>query len=244
MSGVARKVSPVYEIREAIYNEERWLLLRGLREVATKILQALSIKGIEAVVHGSIARGDVNEKSDVDVFVPDVLPSYSIEGALHEGGFQTLKREITQATPNHVVKAIIYLDEKVKVTFPLLPLRQREREFYKFGGEAGLKDLDAGKRVPGVDKRLMMIIPTSYGHYEYSIIYNSIEASRILGVGLDLINERIRVLKRRDEIGRTGIYFKVELNEDENFEEKLKERATKDPSLRRLLSQRGMRFIY
>ncbi|MEM4204547.1 MAG: hypothetical protein QXS54_10805, partial [Candidatus Methanomethylicaceae archaeon] len=59
-----------------------------------------------------------------------------------------------------------------------------------------------------------------------------------------LINERIRVLTRRDEIGRTGIYFKIELRDDENFEEKLRERAAKDPSLRRLLSQRGMKFIY
>lgn len=242
--GVAKKVSPLYEVREVFYNQERWLLLKKLRAVAIDILKALKARGIEGIVHGSLARGDVNEKSDVDVFIPDVLPSYMVEGALHDAGIQILKRELTQATPNHVVKAIVYLDEKVKVTFPLLPLRQREREFYKFGGEVGLSDLIEGKRVPGVDKRLMLIFPTTYGHYEYSIIYNGVEVSKLIGVSLELINERIRVLTRRDEIGRTGIYFKIELRDDENFEEKLRERAAKDPSLRRLLSQRGMKFIY
>ncbi len=241
---MAKKVSPIYEIREVVYTQDRWLLLEKLREVSINILKALKARGVEGIVHGSIARGDVKEKSDVDVFVPEVLPSYLVEGLLQDFGFQILKRELTQATPNHVVKAIIYLDENVKVTFPLLPLRQREREFYRFGGEVGLRDLEEGRRVPGVDKRLMLIFPTEYGHYEYSIIYNSVEASKILGVSLELINERIRVLTRRDEIGRTGIYFKTELREDENFEEKLRERASKDPSLRRLLSQRGMRFIY
>lgn len=241
---MAKKVSPVYEIREVVYTQERWQLLKRLRGVAIKILNALKDKGIEGIAHGSLARGDVTEKSDVDVFVPEVLPSYMLEGALHDAGLQILRKELTQATPNHVVKAIIYLDENIKVTFPLLPLRQREREFYKFGGEVGLSDLLMERRVPGVDKRLMLIFPTSYGHYEYSIIYNTVEVSRLVGVGLELINERIRVLTRRDKIGRTGIYFKTELRDDENFEEKLKERAAKDPSLRRLLSQRGMRFIY
>ncbi len=241
---MAKKVSPIYEIREVVYTQDRWLLLKKLREVAINILKALKVRGIEGIAHGSLARGDVNEKSDVDVFIPEVVPSYIVEGLLQDSGFQILKRELTQATPNHVVKAIIYLEENVKVTFPLLPLRQREREFYRFGGEIGLRDLEEGRRVPGVDKRLMLIFPTDYGHYEYSIIYNSVEVSKIVGVSLELINERIRVLTRRDEIGRTGIYFKTELRDDENFEEKLRERASKDPSLRRLLSQRGMRFIY
>ncbi len=244
MRVVAKKVSPVYEIREVIYNEARWNLLNKLRETAIAILSQLSVRGIYAIVHGSIARGDVNEKSDVDIFVPEVIPSYILETTLHDAGFKIIKRELTQATPNHAVKAIIYLDENIKVTFPLLPLRQREREFYKFGGEVGLKELQECKRVPGVDKRLMLIVPTNYGHYEYSIIYNVVEVSKLVGVSLGLIKERIRVLTRRDEIGRTGIYFKVDLHEDESFEEKLRERASKDPSLRRLLTQRGMRFIY
>ncbi|MGQ9759722.1 MAG: nucleotidyltransferase domain-containing protein [Candidatus Methanomethylicaceae archaeon] len=239
-----KKVSPVYEIREVVYDERRWLLLKDLRGNAMAIMNVLYKRGVEAIAHGSIARGDVNEKSDIDIFIPDVIPSYIIEGALHEGGFEVCRREMTQATPNHVVKAILYLDEKVKVTFPLLPLRQREREFYKFGGEVGLNELHNGRRVPGVDKRLMMIIPTSYGHYEYSIIRNSVEVSRVIGVSLELVRERIRVLTRRDEIGRTGIYFKAALHEGESFEAKMKERAAKDPSLRRLLSQRGARFIY
>lgn len=241
---MAKKVSPVYEARDVVYEKRRWFLLKELREKAMVIMSALYKKGLNSIAHGSIARGDVNEKSDVDVFVPDVIPSYVVEGALNEGGFEVCKKEMTQATPNHIVKAILHLDEKIKVTFPLLPLRQREREFYKFGGEIDLDGLRNGKRVPGVDKRLMMIIPTSYGHYEYSIVHNSVEASKIIGVSLELVRERIRVLTRRDEIGRTGVYFKAEIQEGETFEARLRERAAKDPSLRRLFSQRGMKFIY
>lgn len=58
------------------------------------------------------------------------------------------------------------------------------------------------------------------------------------------MEERIRVLTRRDRIGRTGIFYKEELRDDETFEGKLRERASADPSLRRLLKQRGMEFKY
>ncbi|MCS7097369.1 MAG: nucleotidyltransferase domain-containing protein [Candidatus Methanomethyliaceae archaeon] len=239
---MAKKISPVYEEKDVIYDKGRWELLRKLREKAIDIMKILAKSSIESIVHGSIARGDVNERSDIDVFIPYVIPSYMIENALSD--FKFYKREITQATPNHVIKAIIHLDEKTRVTFPLIPLRDKEREFYKFGGEIGLRELEEGKRVPGVDKRLMVILPTSYGHHEFSALYNTIEASRIVGVSIELIMERIRVLTRRDEIGRTGVYFKAELNENENFEAKLKERIENDPNLRRLLLKRGIELAY
>lgn len=235
---MAKKISPVYEEKDVIYDEKRWKLLRQLRERAIEVMRILAKSSIESIVHGSIARGDVSERSDIDIFIPYVIPSYVIERALSD--FKFYKREITQATPNHVIKAIIYLDERTKVTFPLIPLRDREREFYKFGGEIGLKELEAGKRVPGVDKRLMVILPTNYGHHEFSALYNVIEASKIVGVSIELIMERIRVLTRRDEIGRTGVYFKAHLSENENFEVKLKERIENDPNLRRLLYKRGI----
>ncbi|MCX8169825.1 MAG: nucleotidyltransferase domain-containing protein [Candidatus Methanomethyliaceae archaeon] len=235
---MARKISPVYEERDVIYDKGRWELLSQLRGKAIEIMKILANSSIESIVHGSIARGDVNERSDIDILIPYVIPSYVVENAL--SNFKFHKKEMTQATPNHVIKAIIHLDERTRVTFPLIPLRDREREFYKFGGEIGLRELEEGKRVPGVDKRLMVILPTSYGHHEFSVLYNIIEASRIVGVSTELIMERIRVLTRRDEIGRTGVYFKVDLSENENFEAKLKERIENDPNLRRLLLKRGI----
>ena len=64
------------------------------------------------------------------------------------------------------MKAHIEIAEKITVTFPLMEMRRVEREFYRFGGEANLSQLKAGIRVPGVDKRLMLIEPTEKGHEE------------------------------------------------------------------------------
>jgi predicted nucleotidyltransferase len=90
----------------------------------------------------------------------------------------------------------------------------------------------------------MVIVPTDYGHYEFSALDNLVRTSKALGVRLETVQERARVLTRRDRIGRTGIYYKEELREDETFEGKLRERASGDPSLRRLIQQRGMEFKY
>jgi predicted nucleotidyltransferase len=139
------------------------------------------------------------------------------------------------------VKATIYIDQTLKVTFPLIPMRGKEREFYKFGGEAGISEIEAGLRVPGIDKRLMLIVPTDYGHTERSILSYEAEAAKIVGVSLEVVLERVRVLTRRDQIGRTGIFFKRILQENETFEGALSERLSKDPSLRRLLQQRCKR---
>jgi predicted nucleotidyltransferase len=240
---VAKKVAPVGEGREVVYAPSRWEILKRLRGRAMIYLKGLEDGGYEAIVHGSVARGDVTEKSDVDIFIPEVCPSYAIEEAVGKLD-RVSKRELTQATPTHTLKAILHVAEAVKVTFPLLPLRGRERDFYRFGGELGLEGLKAERRVPGVDKRLMVIVPTAYGHYEFSALVSTAEASKTLGIRLETMQERVRVLTRRDRIGRTGIFYKEELRDDETFEGKLRERASADPSLRRLLQQRGMEFKY
>jgi predicted nucleotidyltransferase len=241
---MAKKIARACELREVIYTKEHWGLLKELRNIALQLMRALTSKGVDVIVHGSLARGDVGSKSDVDVFVPQVFSSYTIEDAVLSGGFSIAKRELTQATPAHTVKAIIHIEEKIKVTFPLLPLRRREREFYMFGGEAGVNDLREGRRVLGVDKRLMLIVPMKYGHNEFSIIQNDEEAAKLIGVSTEIVKERIRVLSRRDEIGRTGIYYKQELNEAESFEGKFRERILEDPNLKRLVQQRGMKLVY
>ena len=231
------------EERHVVYDAVRWEILGRLRGVAILYLRELVNAGFEAMVHGSLARGDVTPKSDVDIFIPEVCPSYLVEAAV--GRIQQIsKRELTQATPAHAPKAILHMEEAVKITFPLLPLRKKERDFYRFGGELGLEGLEAARRVAGIDKRLMVILPMDNGHFEFSALENIVEASRALGVKLETVQERVRVLTRRDRIGRTGIFYKVELREDETFEGRLKERASEDPSLRRLIQQRGLEFKY
>lgn len=240
---MAKKVSPLGKGGSVVYSRARWETLGRLRGVAVLYLRALREEGFEAIVHGSVARGDVTARSDVDIFVPEVCPSYALEAAVTK--VQAIsKRELTQATPAHTLKAILHIEEGVKVTFPLLPLREKERDFYRFGGELGLEGLESGLRVPGVDKRLMVIVPTDYGHEEFSALDNMVRASKILGVRLETVQERVRVLTRRDRVGRTGIYYKAELRDDETFEGRLRERAASDPSLRRLIQQRGMEFKY
>lgn len=241
---MARKVAPSYEMREVRYPPSRWELLWELRAAGMCVMGALAARGMEAIVHGSAARGDVGPASDVDVLVPDVAPSLMVEGALAAAGIRFAKREIAQATPAHAVKAIIHVDERVKLTFPLVPLRGRERDFYRFGGEVGIAGMKGRVRAPGVDKRLMMIVPTEVGHYEVSAVGNATEVARTVGVSVETVEERIRVLTRRDTVGRTGVYFKEEVLDDETFEGRLAARAAEDPSLRRLLQSRGGSLKY
>jgi hypothetical protein len=203
-------------------------------------MEILMESGIEAIVHGSVARGDVSPRSDVDIFIPEVVPSLVVERAILEGHLDICRRELTQATPAHTVKAIVFVDEKTKITFPLLPLRRKEREFYRFGGELGLSQLKGGTRVAGIDKRLMVIVPTGSGHYEFSAIGRAEEAAKLIRVDVEVVNERIRVLTRRDKVGRTGIYLKEELADGETFEGKFTERMSRDPSLKRLAQQRNI----
>jgi len=236
---MAKKVAPAYEMREVRYPPSRWELLWGLRAAGTRVMEALAARGMEPIVHGSVARGDVSPGSDVDVLVPEAVPSLMVEGALAAAAIEHAKREVTQATPAHAIKAIIHVDEKVKLTFPLVPLRRRERDFYRFGGEVGIAGMEGRVRAPGVDKRLMMIVPTEFGHCEVSAVGNVTEVARAVGVGVETVEERVRVLTRRDAVGRTGVYFKEEVLDDETFEGRLAARAAEDPSLRRLLRQRG-----
>lgn len=224
---------------EVIYSDEHWKLLYELRSRALSIMERLEELGLRTIVHGSIARGDVSPTSDIDVVIPYVVPSYRIEIILDELGIKPLKRLLTQATPAHAVKAHIYLDERTIITFPLTSLTRHEREFYKFGGELSFAELKEGKRVCGVDKRLKLIEPTPRGHYEEPIVGKELYAANKVGVSLDVVQERVKVLLRRDEVGRTGVYLKYEVNPYESIEEALVALASKDPALRRVLNLRG-----
>ena len=215
--------------REIVYDEERWSLFRALRDRARQFMEVL--REFDPVVHGSVARGDVDKDSDIDVFIPRVVPSYRIELTLQrEFGIQ--RRELVMATPWQLPKAHVYLDEKCSVTFPMVKPRQTELEFYYFGGAADLSAVAEGKRVPGVDKRLMLILPTPEGHVERPIIGQESEVATILGISIEIVRQRIQVLSRRAAIGHTGLFIQRELGTTESFEEVFKSEILENPAAR------------
>jgi predicted nucleotidyltransferase len=221
------------EYKEVIYSSAHWALLGELREKATRIMTALDAFRLRTLVHGSIARGDVNKKSDVDVFITEPPSSFLVEAALEKASMPVSARLLVQATPNYAMKAHIELDDEASVSFPLMRMRRVEREFYKFGGEVNLHQLKASVRVAGVDKRLVLIEPTDNGHVESSIIDREDATALRLGVSAETVLDRVHALLKRDEVGRTGVFIKKELAADETFELALKKLAELDPAVRR-----------
>jgi hypothetical protein len=220
------------EASEVIYDERHWGLLKKIRRKASAIMKAVSGLGPRPVVHGSVARGDVDEKSDVDIFLPRQLPSYKVELALRDAGFKFWKREIVMATPWQLPKAHVYLEERESVTFPLVKPKRLELDFYSFGGTVGPEDLEKGLRVPGVDKRLMLIQPTPEGHFESHVVGREAEIADLLDVSIEIVRERIQVLSRRAEVGRTGIFIQRTLAPEEHFENVFRKLIAENPSMR------------
>jgi len=223
------------EYREVVYNAKHWALLEKLRLKAAKIIEALEKFHLEAVVHGSVARGDVSEKSDIDVFLPYQMSSFIIETALEQAHIPVNRRLVVQATPTYAMKAYIEINENTSVSFPLMKMRKVEREFYKFGGEATLRNLREDLRVPGVDKRLMLIEPTKEGHRESTIVGREGHVAKPLKISVETVLDRVHALLRRNEVGRTGVFIEKELSADETFEMALKRLADQNPAVRRRL---------
>ena len=119
------------------------------------------------------------------------------------------------------------------MSFPLVKLRQVEKDFYRFSGEATLSALKDDKRVLGVDKQLMLIEPTKQGHTETAVVGREEEAANRLGVTLNTVLDRVHALLRRDEIGRTGVFIQKELQPNETFEQVTKKLADRNPAVRR-----------
>jgi predicted nucleotidyltransferase len=232
---MAVKPKKQWEHREVTYSSKHWQLLREYREKAKRIMSALVQCHLQALVHGSIARGDVNERSDIDVFIAEPSSSFQVETALARAGIPINARLLVQATPVYTMKAHIVIDEQTSVSFPLMRMRKVEREFYRFGGEITLPQLEANVRVAGVDKRLMLIEPTAQGHLESSIIGREDYTAKILDVSVETVRDRVRALLKRDEVGRTGVFIKREITPEETFEMALRKLADENPAVRRKL---------
>ena len=225
------------ETQKIIYTKRQWTQLAALRGQASSIMSALEKFHLRAIVHGSIARGDVKGGSDIDVFIPEVQNSFLVETALQQAKISINTRFVVQATPNYAMKAHIEIDELTTVSFPLMEMRRVEREFYKFGGEITLSQLKANLRVPGADKRLMLIEPTKKGHKESTIVGREEFAAKIIGISSETVLDRVRALLKRDTVGRTGVFLKRELLPDETFEQTLKKASEINPAVRRRIKK-------
>jgi uncharacterized protein len=223
------------------YSASHWARLESLRDRAVKVISALAGWNQTALTHGSVARGDVDDKSDVDVLIPFNVNTQLVEAALENAGFTIFSKEIAQATPSHSPKAHLQLDaeQTTSVTVPLTPFRSLELEFYAFGGKITLPELRDNIRAPGSTKALILIEPTPEGHDESPVIGRESEVAKLIGVSVAIVKERVRVLTRRDTIGRTGMYLRIPVQDGESFEEVLQARVDSDPALRRTLRGRS-----
>jgi len=239
--GSSPKPSRIQDTITSTYSDSRWRVLENLRSKALKVLDGLGPWKTSALVHGSIARGDVDTMSDIDILVPASVSTQLVETSLETAGFQLASREIAQATPMHSPKAHLYLDleRKTAVTIPMAPFRRLEEEFYKFGGTVTWNGLKEHARTLGCTKRLTLIEPTETGHSESPVVGRESEVARMLGISPDIVRERVRVLSRRDSIGRTGIYLKIPVPEGVSFEEILDQQVRANPALRRTLRMRA-----
>jgi predicted nucleotidyltransferase len=235
---MAKKPMKRAERLEIVYDDRRWKLLRQLRDKAVRLMEALDKAHLRSIVHGSIARGDVSETSDIDVFLPDPPSSFVVETVLERSGFSVVHRAVVQATPVYALKGYLWLDEGTSLSFPLVKLRQVENDFYRFSGDAALSALRENRRVLGVDKRLMLIEPTKQGHIESAVVGREEEAANLLGVSLNTVLDRVHALLRRDEVGRTGVFIEKELAPNETFEQAMKKLADQNPAVRRRIKHK------
>jgi predicted nucleotidyltransferase len=116
---------------------------------------------------------------------------------------------------------------------------KNEYEFYKFGGTISYEEILDNKRKKGVDKRLMLIVPTEKGHIEYSIIGRENEVAKELEISIDTVLERENVLLKRDKIGRTGTFLKVEVYNNQTVEEVALKLTSTNWMFKKVMEERG-----
>ena len=82
---------------DVVYSETHWNLLAKFRDRAVRIMKGLGTFETLSFVHGSLARGDVDEKSDIDILIPTNVNTQMVESNLELSGFEPTSREIVQA---------------------------------------------------------------------------------------------------------------------------------------------------
>lgn len=226
-----------------IYNKEQWKFFENIRDNCKKIMQSLFVNRIECYTYGSIARGDIKKNSDIDIIIPYAISSFKVELSLENAGFRINEKMIVMATPSHTPKAVIGIQSNyalISISFPLIEFQDRDTDFYGFAGRLSYKELVVSKRKPGVNKKLQLISPEEDGHSSQGLGHlNVVEVSKILGTEITIINERIRVLKRRSEKGRTGVFLKRYLDKDEQFETEFKRIVDSNSIVKKLVQKRS-----
>ena len=219
------------------YKKSDWVLLNNKRLRASKLLSIFVEAGFNPYIYGSLARGDIHADSDIDIVFLQRISSFLIEHVLFKNGYENNFREIIMATPGDTIKLYIYLSELGSITIPISPFDKKNLEFYSFGGKINQNQLLRKIRVPGIDKRLVLIKPTNDGHEESSIIGNEHNVAKEINVDIDTIIERRNVLLRREKYGRTGVFIKRPLDPDESTEDVLKILAKKKPIIRKKMRE-------
>ncbi|MHA1149290.1 MAG: nucleotidyltransferase domain-containing protein [Promethearchaeota archaeon] len=217
------------------YSDKEWDLLRNKRVIARDLLSIFIIRGFHPYIYGSVARGNVNENSDIDIIFLQQIPSFQIEFLLHQRGFENFFREIIMATPKDSIKLYIHLSEMESITLPLSKMSKNLIDFYDFGGKVDLEDIKNEIRVPGIDKRLVYIKPNDKGHEEMSVIGNESIVAKEIGIPISIIKERKAVLLKREKFGKTGVFLKRNLNFNETTEEVLRSLAKSKSIIRKKL---------
>ncbi|MBD3195380.1 MAG: DNA polymerase subunit beta [Candidatus Lokiarchaeota archaeon] len=217
------------------YSTSQWSLLEDKRKSTMELLEIFEKKQLFPYVYGSIARGNVHPNSDIDLIFLYRIPAYKIEFILNQNGYHHYRREIIMATPNDSIKLYLYLSELKTITIPLTRLDNLSQQFYDFGGKIDIKQLRKNIRVPGIDKRLVLIKPIKEGHKEYSIINRNSIAAKEVGVSIEMIKQRERVLLRREKFGRTGVFLKRELSYSDTPEGLLKKISNHNSIVRKKL---------
>jgi predicted nucleotidyltransferase len=211
------------------YSKEELNILARLRNRASYLLQILANNNIQGFVHGSVARGDVSTTSDIDIHIPYPIPSFRLDLS---DEFVGNERRIIMGTPNSTIKGLLILDEDCSVSFPLTTPKEREIEFYKFSGLLYLEELKKNEFVSGINKQLLLIEATETGYWYSSVISDVKRVMQLLKISQRIVDERIRVLLRRDEIGRTGKILDYLIPPHENYEQALHKLASKNPIVR------------